>query len=148
MSANVYVFKRDKANGYYQNDMRCECIGEFNGWATYDYVMGEVVFNFNAEGTVVLTSCEDMGRILSTMAEYETCYMENRRDFSKNYQFYYRVEKTFFDALMSREHYKEWSQDNDWPGEKKWVREQLAKFRKVIPTLDFEQNYYYVVESI
>ena len=148
MGADVFIFKRDKANGYYQNDMKCECIGEFRGWAADEFVMGELLCKFTAEGTAVLTSCEDMGRVFSTAKEYYAFYMENCRDFIDNCAFYYRVEQPFFDALMSRECYKEWSQDNDWPGEKKWVREQLAKFRKVIPTLDFEQNYYYIVESI
>ncbi len=148
MSAEVFIFKRDKAHGYYQNDLKCECVGEFNGWAAHEYVMGEVVFRFTAEGSAVLTSCEDMGRVLTTMSEYEDCYMENCRANHTKYAFYYRVEQPFFDALMRHERYKMWSQDNDWPGEKKWVREQLAKFRKVIPSLDFEKNYYYIVESI
>ena len=148
MSAEVFIFKRNKTNGYYQNDMKSECVGEFNGWAAYDYVMGEVIFRFTAEGSAVLTSCEDMGRVLTTMSEYEDCYMENRRANHMKYEFYYRVERPFFDALMSRERYREWSQDNDWPGEKKWVREQLAKFRKIVPTLDFEKNYYYITKWI
>ena len=148
MSADVFIFKRDKVHGYYQNDMKCECVGAFYGWATHEFIMGEVGTYFTADGTAVLTSCEDMGRVFSTMDEYYAFYMENCRDFRHNCAFYYRVEQPFFDALMSRERYKNWSQYSDWPGEKKWVREQLAKFRNVIPTLDFEKYYYYVVESI
>ena len=148
MSAEVFIFKRDKVHGYYQNDLKCECIGEFDGWAADEFVMGELGCKFTAEGTAVLTSCEDMGRVFSTADEYYDFYMKNRLGFIHNCTFYYRVEQPFFDALMNRERYKEWSQDNDWPGEKKWVREQLSEFKKVIPTLDFEKYYYYVVESV
>lgn len=143
MSADVYIAKREKIHGYYQDDLKCETICDFQGWAAYDFIMGKATLNFNAEGAVVFTSSEDMGRVLTTMEEFYACYMENR--YSNG--FVYRVEQPFFDAIISRERYRKWSRFNDWPGEKSWVRKQLADFKKVIPTLDFEKYYYYILVS-
>lgn len=159
MSANVYVLKRDKANGYYQNDMRCECIGEFSGWDAHDFVMGVVKTYFNAEGSAILRSYEDMGTVLKDMEEYHVRMREQYAFFeiegikfahlvSHIYDFYHRVEEPFFKALVSSKEYSRWSRENDYPGQKQDLKEQIAEFKKVIPTLDFEKNYYYIVESI
>ena len=153
MGAEVYVFKRDKTDGYYQNDLKCECVGKFGGWAAYDYIMDEVHSHFSVEGSAVLSSENDMGTILSNKDEYCAYWAKNRKAdrnglFFQKYQFIYRVEKPFFKALVNREEYKYWSQVNDFPLEKQWLKEQLTKFCKVIRTFDFEKNYYYIVESV
>ena len=153
MSASVYIFERKKELGFYQNDMKCESVFEFMGWAALDFVMNTAYFNFEVEGTAVLSSDEDTGRVLTTTKEYYDCCMEDREHRKNNpfglekYQYIYRVGKEFFDALVSREEYREWSECYCRRGQKCWLREQILDFKKKLNKLDFDNNYYYVIDS-
>lgn len=159
MGADVFIFKRDKANGYYQDDMKCECIGEFQGWAAHSFIMGVVNPHFTAEGSAALRCADYEVTVLQDREDYNSHLRENYDFYEidgiqfahyahQKYVFYHRVELPFFKALVDGKEYKQWSRDNYYPAEKHWLREQLVKFRKIIPTLDFEKNYYYIVESI
>lgn len=152
MSAYMYIFKRDKKDGFYQNDMKCEKVAELVGWKAFEYAGKVLVFTFEPEGSAVLSSCDDMGTILESMPDYEKYYMENREYQMKNfwsekYQFVYRVAEPFFNELLDKKTFKEWAEDVDSKEDKKWVSEQLKDISKLYKTLDFENYYYYVVES-
>lgn len=159
MGADVFIFKRDKANGYYQNDMKCECVGEFQGWAADSFVMGVVDSHFKANGSAALCCDDYVVTVLEAMEEYRAHLSENYKFYEiegikfayparQKYVFYYRVEESFFKALVSSKEYSHWSRENDYPGQKQDLKEQIAEFKKAIPTLDFEKYYYYVIESI
>lgn len=153
MSAYVYIFERNKELGYYQNDMKCECVFEFAGWAALDFVMNNTHCNFEVEGTAVLSSSEDMGRVLTTREEYYDCCKEDI-EYEKNnpfcfgkYSYHFRVEKRLFDTLISSEEYREWCEDVESKEDRKWVKEQIAKLKEALPKFDFEKNYYYIIDS-
>lgn len=152
MSAYMFIYKRAKKDGFYQNDKKCECVAELVGWKAFDYGGNVLAFTFEPEGTAVLSSHDDMGTILESMSDYEKYYMENRKFkmenfWSEKYQFMYRVAEPFFNELLDKKTFKEWAEDVDSKEDKKWVREQLKEISKVFKNLDFENYYYYVVES-
>ena len=159
MGADVFIFKRDKANGYYQDDMKCECIGEFQGWAAHSFVMGVVNPHFTAEGSAALRCADYEVTVLQDMEDYNSHLRENYDFYEidgiqlahyahQKYVFYLRVEESFFKALVSSKEYSRWSRENDYPEQKQDLKEQIAEVKKAIPTLDFEKYYYYVIESI
>ena len=149
MGAYMFIYKRDKKDGFYQNDRKCEEIGALEGWRAFDFGNRVLTFTFEPEGTAVLSSCEDMGVILENMSDYEKYFMENRKFrmenfWSEKYQFMYRVAEPFFNELLDKNTYKEWAEDEESKEEKKWVRGQLKNISKVFKTLDFKNYYYYV----
>ena len=150
MSAYMFIFKRDKKDGFYQNDRKYEGIGTLEGRKVFDYANSILNFTFETEGTAVLSSCEDSGVILKNMLEFEKYYIENRKFKMENiyapekYHFVYRVAEPFFNYLLDKNIFKEWNEDEESKEENKWAREQLSAIRKSFKTLDFEKYYYYV----
>lgn len=150
MSAYMFIFKRDKKDGFYQNDRKCKEIGALEGWKAFDYGNSVLTFTFEPEGTAVLSSCEDSGVILKNMLEYDLYFMENLSSKLGNffapdkYDFMYRVAEPFFNELLDKKTFKEWAEDEESKEDKKWVREQLSAIRKSFKTFDFEKYYYYV----
>lgn len=150
MNTSVFVIERPKAKGYYKNDSKNKCIGGFYGCLAYNHVMSEVESHFKAEGSAVLSHGEKKWKTIADKAEYSAYCKENRDAakkglFQKNF-FTYRVEQPFFDALMDRDKHKCWSNFYKQPGETEWYKRHLKDFKKIIPNLDFDKNYYYITE--
>ena len=152
MNTSVFVIERPKAKGYYKNDSKNKFIGGFYGCLAYNHVMSEVQSHFKAEGCAVLSYGEKKWKPIADRAEY-FAYCKESQDaakkgfFGKNL-FAYRVEQSFFDALMDREKYKCWNHFYKKPGEVEWHRRHLKAFKKVIPNLNFDENNYYITEFV
>ena len=150
MITSIYVIERPKTKGYYKYDSKNKCISGFYGCLAYNHVMKEVESNFNIEGCAVLRYGEKKWKTITDKAEYSAYCKENQDAakkgfFQKNF-FTYRVEQPFFDALMDRDRHKCWRNFYKHPGETEWHRRHLKAFKKIIPNLDFDKNYYYITE--
>ena len=151
MSCTISIIERNKKYGFYQNDMKNRCVATFEGILPLDFIEHETYTCMTSDGTAVINKETLQVSILSSDKEYvaaQRAINKNRKTRDKH-AFAYRVEKSFFDALTSDEHYETWSNfvidDFD---EEEWLKEQLAFFKKVVPNLDLGPNYYYVMESV
>jgi len=151
MSATVTIIERNKNCGFYQNDMNNRCIATFEGILPLDFIEDATLAFMNADGTAVISKETLEAKILSDGREYVSYQREinkNRKTWEK-YVFAYRVEKSFRDALTSDARYETWSNFAiDYFEEEDLLKEQLSFFQKVAQNLDFEHNYYYVMESV
>lgn len=145
MSASVFVLKRNKGFGYYQDDGKSEVVFEFMGYDALEYVTTN--FGYEPIGTAVLSEENEQGRVLKSVEEYVACQnedMEYRREhfMGLKYVFYYRVEERFFDGILNSEDIEDFE-----CSDKEWLLEQLNKFKAAYESFDFKNNYFYVVES-
>lgn len=147
MSASVFVLKRNKGFGYYQDDGKSEVVFEFMGYDALEYVTTN--YQYEPIGTTVLSEENEQGRVLESVEEFIACQNEDveysRKHFmGYKYDFYYRVEERFFDEILNSENIEDYEcSDSD----KDWLLEQLNKFKAVYDSFDFKNNYYYVVDS-
>lgn len=151
MSATICMIERNKKYGFYQNDVKNRCVATFEGILPLDFIEHETYTSMKPDGTAVINTENSEVTVLSNAKEYVAAQRAiNRNRATRNkHAFAYRVEKSFFDALTSDEHYETWSNfviDNF--DEETWLKEQLALFKKVVPNLDLGSNYYYVTESV
>lgn len=146
MSAYIYILRRNKEFGYYQNDMKCEFVAEFMDWDALEYVGSTARSFVEPCGTTILSAENQMGRVLKTSEEYIACLRENIEASLKDrfgcekYEFYYRVEKDFIEELLKKDNLEDYENNE-------WLVEQMEGFKDIAKTLDFDKYYYYVVED-
>lgn len=157
MNVEVYIYKRNKKFGFYQNDTQNERIATFEGLAADDYIMNETYLTYQIDGSAVLGEDIPKGKVLYTRKDLLFYADVNHKAFMKygsvryeKYRFIYRVEEKFFERLKDDESYAQWSEYADIivEDEKGWLKEQLDKFNGNDNSFDFEQNYYYVIASV
>ena len=141
MNANMYIFKRSKAQGHYQDDIHDICIAELHGWDAVEYISLLANSCFDVEGSLVFNEENPNGRLLSSMEEYYSYTPEYDK-----HSFVLRIEQSFFDMATNLDDYDEWAEDYPWQeeGEERYLREELEALKEILPLLDFENNYYYV----
>lgn len=154
MYTNLFIFRRAKDDGFYQNDMKCEKIIELEGLTALNYGFDVVYDSFKVVGTAVLSEDKETAFILENEDDYDYYSEENSSNRFKGhlmvdkYEFIYRVEESFF-RMFDLEVYNEWLEDDNaaFDDEDEWFRKQLSSSSKVLKTLDFENYYYYVSDS-
>lgn len=142
MSADVYVFERSKAKGFYQNDQSCKCVARFSGWSSYDFISDMVNRSFLAEGTVVLNQENELGKVLKNEEEYYEFLAEDMKH--HNQEFYYLVNKDFFEKALDKAYFESWVKRGNFTEGKTDLKKQLTELKKSVNDFNFDENYYYV----
>lgn len=145
MSSTVLILERDKKLGYFQDDSEIYVIASFWGSFAHSMVLECMWDNRLFEGTVALSNdpcCKS--KVLSDKEEYDAYQSENTFDIRTEqwkWDFAYRVEKSFFDNLKQSPSFEEFKSSNSGSHNS----EEAKCLDKMLPELDFEHFYYYVL---